>query len=79
MLHKLQHSAVTKSALWLSVMNVITLKLTAIIVFRKQRQKLELVSFKALYNARGKKAGVGKSCNGGQVGRRGTVGGREGG
>ena len=46
-----------KSALWLSVMNVITLKLTAIIVFRKQRQKLELVSFKALYNAKGKSGG----------------------
>jgi len=40
-------------------MNVITLKLTTIIVFRKQRQKLKLVSFKALYNAKGKKWGWG--------------------
>jgi hypothetical protein len=56
-LQKLQHRAVTKSALWLSLMNVITLKLTAIILFRKQRQKLKLVSSKALYSAKGKKWG----------------------
>jgi hypothetical protein len=56
-LQKLQNFAVTKSALWLSLMNVITLKLTAIIVFRKQRQKLKLVNFKALYNAKEKKWG----------------------
>ena len=40
-------------------MNVITLKQTAITVFRKQRQKLKLVSFKALYNAKGKNWGWG--------------------
>ena len=61
MLQKVQHSAVTKSALWLLLTNVITLKLTTtiIVLFRKQRQKLELVSFKALYNAKGKKWGWG--------------------
>jgi hypothetical protein len=68
-------------------LHYVTFKPTAIIVFRKQRQKLKLVSFKALYNAKGKKVGVGwgwgKSCNirndGGQVGRRGTYGRRDGG
>ena len=43
----------------MSLKNVIRLKLTAIIVFSRTLSKLELVSFKALYNARGRR----KSCN----------------